>query len=155
MKEFISIIKKNKLTISSCESFTGGMFSSLVTNYKNSSTFFKGGFCCYSDEYKIEVLKINSWIIKKHSAVSKETLEGMLTNTQNILKSDIVFGFTGYAPPSSVDDELKGLSYIGFRLYNKNYIYKFINNNKISRKKYKILAIKEIINNFLNIFKNS
>ncbi|ASP28539.1 competence damage-inducible protein A [Spiroplasma corruscae] len=149
MRSLIKLLKKNNLTTSSCESFTGGMFSSLITNYKNSSKYFKGGFCCYSDNFKIEVLGIDEKIIKKYSAVSEQTLNQMLIKTQVLLKSDIVFGFTGYAPPTSVDESLKGLSYIGFRYKDKNYITKFCITDNMSRKKYKLLAINKVINDFL------
>ncbi|AKU80081.1 CinA family protein [Spiroplasma turonicum] len=155
MKKLIKFLRENNLTVSSCESFTGGLFANLFTNYKNSSVLFKGAFCCYSDDFKVDVLNIDKNIIKKYSAVSVETIEDMLKNTQKLLNTDIVFAFTGYAPPSNVDNDLKGLSYIGYRYKDKNFILKFVNKSKISRKKYKILAINKIINEFLNNLKNN
>ncbi|AUM62500.1 CinA family protein [Spiroplasma monobiae] len=150
MKELFEHLKLNNLTISSCESFTGGYFSNEITNITSASNHFKGGFVCYSDEFKSEILGIDIEIIKKYSAVSKETLSLMLEKTQEKLKTDIVFGFTGFAPPLD-GSEKSGLSYVGFIIKEDKYIFEFKVNDNISREEYKKRSCEFVIDKFLNL----
>ena len=55
----VELLSSKKLTISSAESFTGGLFASLVTDNSGASSVFKGGIVCYTNEIKINVLGVN------------------------------------------------------------------------------------------------
>ncbi|WP_339021471.1 nicotinamide-nucleotide amidohydrolase family protein [Spiroplasma endosymbiont of Atherix ibis] len=150
MKKLFEYLKLNNLTISSCESFSGGYFANEITNLSGSSNYFKGGFVCYTDEFKSQILQIDIEIIKKYSAVSLETLNLMLSKKQEILKTDIVFGFTGFSTPID-DNPLSGLSYVGFKIKEKIYTYEFKVLEDISRKEYKKRACNFVINKLLEL----
>ena len=63
-KKITKKLIKKKLTISVAESCTGGMLSSALTSVSGSSKIFNLGFVVYSNESKINVLKIPKNIIK-------------------------------------------------------------------------------------------
>ncbi|WP_186819833.1 CinA family protein, partial [Bacillus tropicus] len=52
VKELSKACRQNKITISSAESFTGGLFSEWVTDLSGASQLFAGGVVCYSDSVK-------------------------------------------------------------------------------------------------------
>ncbi|WP_338985444.1 nicotinamide-nucleotide amidohydrolase family protein [Spiroplasma endosymbiont of Diplazon laetatorius] len=150
MEKLFEYLKLNNLTISSCESFTGGYFSNQITNISNASNYFKGAFVCYTDEFKSNILGIDIEIIKKYGAVSIETLELMLDKTQEKLKTEVVFAFTGFATPLN-ENPLTGLSYVGFKIKEKIYTYEFKIKEDITREEYKQKSCEFLINKFLNL----
>ena len=105
-----------KLTISVAESCTGGLLASNLTKLANSSKYFQMGLITYSNDAKIKILKVNSNIIKKYGAVSKECCEEMVKNLSKISKSKINISITGIAGPGG-GSKLKpvGLVYIGIK----------------------------------------
>ena len=98
-KIYNKLIKK-KLTIAVAESCTGGLLSSALTSVGGSSKIFNLGFVVYSNESKINVLKIPKNIIKKYGAVSKHVCFYMVKNLNKISKTDISVSITGIAGPS-------------------------------------------------------
>ena len=93
------ILKKNKLTVSVAESCTGGLLGATLTALDGSSAYFMGGFQTYSNEAKINLLKIPADVIDTYGAVSIETAELMAKATRELLKSDIGLSITGIAGP--------------------------------------------------------
>lgn len=141
MEELILLLKQKKRTLSVAESFTGGMFSDLLTNIAGSSEVFKGSVVCYSKESKTNILKIHSKVFKKYDVVSKEVAELMAIKCASMFKTDAAISFTGYAPPSDDKDKLSGVSYIGMYYKGKVGTFKFENKTSISREQYKNDAI--------------
>ena len=97
IKTIFDVLNSKKLTISVAESITGGALSKQLMSLAGSSSFFKGSVVTYSDESKIEILKIEKEKIRKHSAVSQQISALMASNVKNLFKSDIGFSTTGNA----------------------------------------------------------
>ena len=79
-KELVDKLKILSFKISAAESCTGGLLSSAIVNNAGASDVFERSFVTYSNEAKINILKINNSIIKKFGAVSKETAYQMCLN---------------------------------------------------------------------------
>ncbi|MBN2073815.1 MAG: CinA family nicotinamide mononucleotide deamidase-related protein [Actinobacteria bacterium] len=94
------------ITISTAESITGGLISSIITDTPGSSGFFRGGIIPYSDFAKENLLKINSEIIREKGAVSAEVCLKMAKSVKRLFKSDYAISVTGYAGPDYEDDRL-------------------------------------------------
>lgn len=119
-------LKEKNLTISSIESFTGGLYSSTFTSIPGVSSVFKGAIVTYWTEIKEDVLLISKDIIDKYTVVSGEVAYEMAEKGNKILKSDITISFTGNAGPSVCDgDKPVGLFYIGINYLNKINTYEF------------------------------
>ena len=120
IKTIFDVLNSKKLTISVAESITGGALSKKLMSLAGSSSFFKGSLVAYSDESKIEILKIQKEKIRKHSAVSHQIAGLMASNVKNLFKSDIGFSTTGNAGPGLNDEKSSvGELYISFHFKNK------------------------------------
>tara|TARA_B100001057_G_scaffold54113_1_gene48029 strand:+ start:51 stop:512 length:462 start_codon:yes stop_codon:yes gene_type:complete len=120
MKSLIKILNKKKLKISFAESCTGGLLASSITSISGSSKVFNLGLVTYSNQAKIEILKINKNIIKKYGAVSRECCLAMVQNLSKISKANINISITGIAgPKGGTKQKPVGLVYIGVKKGNK------------------------------------
>ena len=91
------IVKKlieKKITISVCESCTGGLLSSAITSVNGSSKVFSLGLVTYSNQSKSKILKIPKNIIKKYGAVSEQTCVSMVKKLSKISKTSISISIT-------------------------------------------------------------
>ena len=89
MKSLIKILNKKKLKISFVESCTGGLLASSITSISGASKVFNLGLVTYSNQAKINILKVNKNIIKKYGAVSHECCSAMVENLSRISKANI------------------------------------------------------------------
>ncbi|MGL5088820.1 MAG: CinA family nicotinamide mononucleotide deamidase-related protein [Cetobacterium sp.] len=121
-EKVINILKKKNYTLSVAESCTGGMLSSTIISLPGVSEIFKEGLVTYSNESKINQLKVDEDIIKRYGAVSKEVAERMVAG----LKTDIGISTTGIAGPSGgTKSKPIGLVYIGIKVKEKIISFKF------------------------------
>ena len=70
-KILINRLIELQLTISTCESMTGGMLSSSLVDVEHSSQTYLGSLITYSKKSKIEIAKIDKYIIVHDEAVEK------------------------------------------------------------------------------------
>ena len=152
IKNLVKKLIKKKLRISFAESCTGGMLSSAVTSVSGSSKIFDLGLVTYSNKSKINILKVNKKIIKKHGAVSSECCSAMVKNLAKISKAQINISITGIAGPKG-GSSLKpvGLVYIGVKkgkniIINKNF---FKMKNRISIQKATLKKTFNIVNSLI------
>ena len=130
-KKIYNKLIKKKLTIAVAESCTGGLLSSTLTSVGGSSKIFNLGFVVYSNESKINVLKIPKNIIKEYGAVSKRVCFYMAKNLKEISKTDISVSITGIAGPSGgIKKKPVGLVYIGIKKGNRTEVKKYLFKNK-------------------------
>ena len=88
-QKIVSVLRKKKLKISFVESCTGGLLSSSITSINGSSKVFNLGLVTYSNQSKINILKVPKKIIRKYGAVSYETCLSMVKNLSKISKTSI------------------------------------------------------------------
>lgn len=97
------LLTKNKMTISTAESCTGGKIAQLLTSIPGSSSYFKGSIVSYATEVKIEILKVSQELIDTYSVVSREVAIEMALGAQKLLKTDYAIATTGNAGPEKGD----------------------------------------------------
>ena len=125
MKSLIKILTKKRLKLSVAESCTGGLLASSITSVSGASKIFNLGLITYSNQAKINILKVNKNIIKKHGAVSHECCLAMVKNLSRISKANINVSITGIAgPKGGTKQKPVGLVYIGVKRGNKIQINK-------------------------------
>lgn len=90
---------KNKVTLATAESCTGGMFGEIITAIPGSSKFYLGGVVSYSNELKDKFLGVSPRLIETHGAVSKEVAEAMAIGLKEKTKADYAISITGVAGP--------------------------------------------------------
>ena len=116
---------KKKISISVAESCTGGLLSSKLTKLNGSSKYFKLGLITYSNNAKINILKVKKSIIDKYGAVSQECCKSMVENLSKLSKSKINLSITGIAgPKGGTKNKPVGLVFIGIKKRNKIIVIK-------------------------------
>ena len=130
-QKIVRLLKKKKLKMSFAESCTGGLLSSSITSISGSSKVFSLGLITYSNQSKINILKVPKNVIRKHGAVSYETCLSMVKNLNKISKTNISVSITGIAGPKGGSKKKPvGLVYIGIKKGNKTLVKKYLFKNK-------------------------
>ena len=152
-KKIVKLLSKKRLKISFAESCTGGLLSSSITSISGSSKIFTLGLITYSNQEKVNILKIPKRIIKKYGAVSYETCLFMVKNLNKISKTNISISITGIAgPKGGARQKPVGLVFIGIKKGNKILIKKFLLKNK-KRRSIQRTAVNKALNLVLSITK--
>ena len=130
-QKVVKILKKKRLKVSFAESCTGGLLSSTITSISGSSKVFTIGLVTYSNQSKINLLKVPKKIIKKHGTVSYETCLTMVKNLSKISKTNISVSITGIAgPKGGTKKKPVGMVFIGIKKDNKTLVKKYLFKNK-------------------------
>ena len=151
-QKVVKILKKKKLKVSFAESCTGGLLSSTITSISGSSKVFTIGLVTYSNQSKINLLKVPKNIIRKHGAVSYETCLTMVKNLSKISKTNISVSITGIAgPKGGTKKKPVGMVFIGIKKYNKTLVKKhlFKNKKRTSIQKAAVIKALNLILSFL------
>jgi len=120
------MLKDLKLTLTVTESCTGGLISHKITNIPGSSQYFDRGIIAYSNNAKIQILKVGKELLKEHGAVSEEVAMAMAEGARKTSGSDIGLSTTGIAgPEGGTKNKPVGLVYIGLSTESRNLIKKF------------------------------
>ena len=129
-KKIVNLLRKKKLKISFVESCTGGLLSSSITSISGSSKVFTFGLVTYSNQSKINTLKVPKNIIRKNGAVSYEACLSMVKNLNKIARTNISVSITGVAgPKGGTKQKPVGLVFIGIKKGNKTLVKKYLFKN--------------------------
>ena len=130
-QKIVRLLKKKRLKMSFAESCTGGLLSSSITSISGSSKVFSFGLITYSNQSKINILKVPKKTIIKNGAVSYETCLSMVKNLNKISKTNISVSITGIAGPKGGSKKKPvGLVYIGIKKGSKTLVKKYLFKNK-------------------------
>ena len=94
------LLLKNKQTLSTAESCTGGAIAQMITSVPGASQYFTGSVVSYNESVKTEILNVLPKTIKKYSVVSAEVAKEMARGIQQIYKTDFAIAVTGNAGPT-------------------------------------------------------
>ena len=123
MEELVKTLKERKLTISSCESLTGGEFASSIVSVSGASEVFVGALVTYMDRCKASMLD-GKTILEKYGAISSQMALQMASVTKEKLNSNIAVSFTGNAGPTASEGKEVGLVYSCIIIDENVYQYK-------------------------------
>ena len=99
-KVLSKILIKNKKTVSTAESCTGGLVGHKLTSISGSSDYFCGGVVSYSNNAKMKTLNVSEKTIDEYGAVSKETVVEMANGVLKLFKTDYAIAVSGIAGPN-------------------------------------------------------
>ena len=152
-QKIVNVLRKKALKISFAESCTGWLLSSSITSISSSSKVFTIGLVTYSNQSKINLLKVPKKIISKHGAVSYETCLSMVNNLNKISKTNISVSITGIAgPKGGTKKKPVGLVFIGIKKGNKTLVKKYLFKNK-KRSSIQRVTVNKALNLILSFIK--
>jgi nicotinamide-nucleotide amidase len=85
--------------IVTAESCTGGLAGKLLTDTPGSTAWYERGFITYTNEAKVEVLRVPRDLLRAHGAVSEEVAAAMLQGALERSAADVGLAITGIAGP--------------------------------------------------------
>jgi len=107
------LFRKRGWRLSIAESCTGGLIGHRITNVPGSSDYFDGGVITYSNDAKIELLKVPEETIAAYGAVSRQTAVAMAEGIRKLRGIEVGIGVTGIAGPAGgTEAKPVGLVYI-------------------------------------------
>jgi nicotinamide-nucleotide amidase len=107
-------LARQRKTVATAESCTGGLVAKLITDIAGSSDYFVGGWVTYSNKAKVERLGVSQELIDKYGAVSEQVAAAMATAAKRIAGSDFAIAITGIAGPGGgTEQKPVGLVYVG------------------------------------------
>lgn len=157
--EKINLIAKylieNNLKLSTVESCTGGLLSSVFTDVSGSSAYTTLNLVTYSNESKHNILGVDNIILENYGAVSKECAMQMAEGLFKLTKSDICISTTGIAGPiGGTKEKPVGLMYSAIYTQQNAKIYRINATEhfeRIDMKKYFVEQVLQNLVNFLSI----
>ena len=115
------------LTIGAVESASGGRIADRITNMSGSSDYFKGSVISYSNQTKIDLIKVKKETIDKYGAVSEQTALEMAQGGRRLLNVDICVSDTGIAGPTGATPEKPvGLFYLALATEDESLVEKHV-----------------------------
>jgi len=99
------MLRDRNLTLAAAESCTGGLIGHLITETAGSSDYFLGCVVSYSNEVKMNILKVPEEEISRHGAVSEQVARSMLQGVLAITGAHLGVATTGIAGPTGGTQE--------------------------------------------------
>ncbi len=100
------LMQKQKVSLATAESCTGGKISQLVSSVPGASAYFKGSVVSYATAVKEDVLGLDPQLIASQGVVSATVAVQMAEQVRQLLKSDYAIATTGNAGPSLGDESV-------------------------------------------------
>jgi nicotinamide-nucleotide amidase len=115
MEELVGLrLRETGFSLAVAESCTGGLICHRLTNVPGASDYFTGGAVTYSNQAKVDLLKVPEGILQSRGAVSAETALAMAVGAREVFHADIGLSVTGIAGPTGGTPEKPvGTVYIG------------------------------------------
>jgi nicotinamide-nucleotide amidase len=100
-------------TLATAESCTGGLLGQMVTSVPRASDYYLGGFICYDNKAKCDLVGVPERLLAEHGAVSEPVAAALAEGARRVLGSTWGIGVTGIAGPGGGTEEKPvGLVYI-------------------------------------------
>ena len=97
--EVAAVLTEQKLTLAVAESCTGGALCQALTDIPGSSNWFDRGFISYSNQAKIDMLKVSPALLEQNGAVSFEAARAMVDGVHGQSNAELAIAITGIAGP--------------------------------------------------------
>ncbi len=98
-REINKILWTSEKTISTAESCTAGRIATIITSAPGSSTYYKGGLCCYAEEIKTQLLGVSAELMERETPVCEEVARQMVIGANKLFNTNYAVAITGYAGP--------------------------------------------------------
>jgi nicotinamide-nucleotide amidase len=151
MLKLIASLTEKGLTLSTCESFTGGLFASKITAVSGASVVYLGSIVAYSPFVKINIVHVDPQVIERYGTISPQAVREMAEKTRALFKSDVAVAFSGNAGPMAQENKPVGLWYGAVASSQETLVFGGISNLK--RNELREAACVEGIKNLLELIR--
>ena len=152
MKLLVELLVEKRLSISTCESFTAGLFAYELGKIPGVSEVYKGSVIAYQTEIKRTVLGIDPIILEDCGVVSREVAEQMAQRGQRMFVSDICISFTGNAGPNVLEGKACGLWFACIRYRDQQFDFEFL--DVMDRNALQLHAVQTMMSRLVEIIRD-
>ena len=103
-RKAISLLSRERTTIATAESLTGGLVAAALTSVPGASAVFVGGIIAYSAELKAGLLGVPTELLDRVGTVDPAVAAAMARGARQRLGAKIAIATTGVAGPDPVGD---------------------------------------------------
>ena len=93
------------MTLATAESCTGGLIAGCLTEIAGSSDVVDRGYVTYSNEAKMDLLRVPGDMLEENGAVSEQVARAMAEGALEQSETDLAVAVTGVAGPGGGSDE--------------------------------------------------
>lgn len=116
----VQLLDREKQTVATAESCTGGLLSQLITSVSGASHVFELGICTYAERMKIKFLGVPAELIAEKGVVSAEVAMAMAHGLRQQSDAALCLSVTGIAGPGGgTPEQPVGTVYVGMLLGEK------------------------------------
>jgi PncC family amidohydrolase len=146
-------LKKQRQTLATAESCTGGLLAHTLTNISGSSNYFDRGVISYSNTSKKDLLDVPEQLLQKYGAVSQQVAEHMAKGIRQKASVDYGIATTGIAGPTGgTKDKPIGLIYIAIATKDSVITKRFLfSGNRLTNKENTVTAVLELLLELLSL----
>ena len=140
------------LTLSCAEACTGGLFAARITDLAGSSRFFDRSLVTYSNQAKLDHLRVSPETLEKCGAVSPETAREMAEGLAQVSGSDMCISVTGIAGPGGGTQEKPvGTVYIAVVYQGQTHVVQapMVNVDRTYNRNHSVLSMLDLLNQLL------
>ena len=155
MQNVIEYLIKERKTISTMESCTGGAIANAITNIPGASEVFMYSAVTYSNDYKVK-MGVSTSTIDKYTVYSEEVAKEMSKVISNYTNSNYGVGVTGKLNRADINNPYGQDNLVYISVYDKNndtYHTSTVTCTKATRPKNKELVIEKVVSIMNNIIK--
>ena len=148
--ELMELLINKQMTISCCESCTGGLIIASLINVSGASSVINESYVTYSVEAKQKILGVKKETIDKFKVESLEVAREMVLGLKRISNADVCISVTGFAGGNE-EQETDGLCFYGI-LINDRLVIESIkvpgdrNTARFNQKEHILKRVLELIN---------
>jgi nicotinamide-nucleotide amidase len=104
-------LRKQRLTVATMESCSGGLLGSTITDAPGSSAYYRGGVVAYSADVKI-ANGVPPELIERFGTVSAQTAAAMASAARRQMGADVGLAITGVAGPDESEGKPVGTLHV-------------------------------------------
>ncbi len=120
------LLREKQATLALAESCTGGLIADLLTNVSGSSDYFVFSGVTYSNQAKIDILKVSKETLMTRGAVHEETAKEMARGAREVAAATYGLSTSGIAGPTGgTAQKPVGTVCIGLATPHSNVAYRF------------------------------
>jgi PncC family amidohydrolase len=111
MNDLVVLLKQHGLTLSTVESFTGGLLGTRLSEVPGVSEVYRGTLCAYSGSVKSEWLDLDPDWLQSVGTISADCAKAMAIQGRLRFHTDVCVALTGNAGPSALENKPVGQWY--------------------------------------------
>lgn len=112
---------EHNLTISCCESMSGGLLANQLVLNDGASKVVLGGIVAYDTDIKVNIVGVNRQLINEYGTVSQECCQELAINISKLFKSNIGLAITGNAGVMPIENKKRGGYFVGCYVFGQFY----------------------------------